>query len=415
MTNLNSDITLINPPSPFLINDSVFPSLGILYIASVLKNKGYSVNFIDLANSSNWRDRIKKIDTKYVCTTGTTPHFSILKEISDIIRKNSNGVKLIVGGPHATIAPESLTSYYDTVVLNEGENVIEDALFTNKNIIDGGIVQDLNTIPFPARELINFDNYKFIIDNKKAAHLILSRGCPYSCAYCCKVSQKKLRFRSVSNAIDEIRSLKDNLGIDRLMFFDDTFTLNKKFVRDFCKELTPLNMKWRCFVRSNTVNKELLELMKSAGCVELGVGVESGSQQILNNVNKQTKVKDNTELVKLCKDLGVLFKAFIIIGLPGENENTFQETRKWLLDNRPDKYSIFVFTPYKGSPIGDNPENYDIEFVNDYDKSWWGGKQKDQTSLSRTSVLSGDRIVELRNGLLKELKNVGMCDLNNIL
>ena len=128
---------------------------------------------------------------------------------------------------------------------------------------------------------------------------------------------------------------------------------------------------------------------------------------------KRTKVEDNTNLVKLCKEVGVLFKAFIIIGLPGENEETFEETRKWLLENRPDKYSIFVFSPYPGSPIGDHPEEYDIQFDMDYNKLWWGGIQKDQVSLSRTSALSGERIVELRNNLLLELKQEGLEDLNN--
>ncbi len=405
-------ITLINPPSPFLINDRVFPSLGILYIASVLEKK-HKINFLDLACEKDWEEKVKNINSDFVCITGTSPHYSILKRISEIIRKNSINTKLIIGGPHATISPNSLTPYFDTVVLNEGEDVIEEALFTKEKIIDGGLVQDLNTIPFPNRNFINLSNYNFLIDGKPSAHILTSRGCPYRCAYCCAVSHKKLRFRSVENVLEEIELIKSKYNIDRFMFFDDTFTLNKKLVKSLCEKLKFMNIRWRCFVRSDKVDKETLALMKEAGCAEIGVGVESGSQNILDIVNKNTKVEDNTNLVKLCKEVGILFKAFIIIGLPGETEKTVEETRKWLLDNRPDKYSIFVFSPYPGSPIGDHPEKFDIQFTVDYDKLWWGGTQKDQVSLSRTSALSSERIIELRNNLLLELKQVGMDDLNN--
>ena len=199
------------------------------------------------------------------------------------------------------------------------------------------------------------------------------------------------------------------------MFFDDTFTFRRKWVEDFCRQVKPLNIKWRCFTRADKVSFELLRSMKDAGCVEVGVGVESGSQKILDNVDKGIRVEDNTKIRKLCKDVGITFKAFIIIGLPGENEETFLETRRWLFENKPDKYSIFLFTPYPGSPIMNNPEQYAYELTTDfdYDKLWWGGIMNDQISLSRTSALSAGRIVDLRNSLLRDLKAAGLDDMNN--
>lgn len=410
-------VTFINPPSPFLINDRVFVPLGILYVASVLKGKGYPVKFLDLSKTPYWQQMVANIDSRYVCTTGTTPHYSILKEISAIVRCTSPGSKLIVGGPHATIDPDSLAPYYDTIVLNEGEKIIEEALFTEEKIIQGGFVEDLDSIPYPDFDFIDLSSYRFIIDGKPAVHLVLTRGCPYKCGFCCKVNHKKLRFRNVVKVVEEIAYMKEKYGLVRYMFFDDTFTLKRKWVEEFCEKIKPLNIVWRCFTRANKADIDLLRLMKESGCAEIGVGVESGSQKILDTVDKKTRVEDNTRIRMLCKEVGIVFKAFIIVGLPGETEETFGETCNWLFENKPDKYSVFVFTPYPGSPIFDNPERYDFELTTafEYEKLWWGGIMQDQISLSRTSALSSNRILDLRNNLLRDLKEAGLDDMNNLL
>lgn len=410
-------ITFINPPSPFLINDRAFVPLGILYVATALKAKGYPIEFIDLSKNDKWEIEVSKIRTECICITGTTPHFSILKDISKILRKVSPNSKLIVGGPHATVDPDSLTPYYDVVIKNEGENVIEHALYNSEHIIDGGIVKDLDTIPYPHLELLDLSSYEFLIDNKSAVHMMLSRGCVFNCSFCCSVNHRRLRFRSVRDIVGEIKVIQIYYNIHRFMFFNDTFLLKESWTISFCDAVKPLKIKWRCFIRADNISINALQIMKEAGCVEIGVGVESGSQKILDNVDKKIKVEDSTKLRKLCKEVGILFKAFLIIGLPGETESTFQETKNWMLENKPDKYSIFLFTPYPGSPIYNNPEQYDYEFTADfdYDKLWWGGIMSQQISVSRTKELTAERIVYLRNSLLKDLKEAGLDDMNNII
>lgn len=408
-------IALINPPSPFLIDDRVFLPLGILYIASMLREKGYKIEFYDLSKTKNWQEIVKNIKTDVICVTGTTPHYPYMKEIVQISKVNSR--KLIAGGPHATIDPQSIVDIgYDTVVVGEGENIIEDALSTKEKIIYGSPVENLDLLPFPARDIIDIKSYNFIIEGGNAVHTVFTRGCPFNCGFCCNIS-RKVKFRKVDNCIEELKSIIKQFGIKRFMFFDDTFTLNKKWATEFCNEISKLNVKWRCFVRANAVDRELLKMMKESGCVEIGVGVESSSQKILDIMNKKTKVEDNTKCRELCKEIGVLFKAFIIVGCPGETMETFQETRRWILENKPDKYSIFVFTPYPGTPFFKNKEKYDFQITEEYDysKLWWGGIMSDQVSVSRTSTLSGQQICDLRNNLLKELKEKGLDDLNNIL
>lgn len=408
-------IALVNPPSSFLIDDQVFLPLGILYIASVLREKGYNIEFFDLSKTKNWQEIVRNIKADIICVTGTTPHYPYMKEIVRLSKVS--GRKLIAGGPHATIDPQSLVNIgYDTVVVDEGENIIEKALSTEEKIIYGTPVEDLGSLPFPARDLIDIKSYNFIIEGGNAVHTVFTRGCPFKCGFCCNIS-RKVRFRSVDICIEELKSITKEFGIKRFMFFDDTFTLNKRWVTEFCEKISKLNVKWRCFVRANTVDREILKMMKETGCSEIGVGVESGSQKILGIMNKKTTVEDNTKCRNLCREVGILFKAFAIIGCPGETMETFQETRKWLLDNKPDKYSIFVFTPYPGSPFFNHKEKYDFELTQEYDysKLWWGGIMTDQVSVSRTSALTAQQICDLRNNLLKEMKEKGLDDLNNIL
>lgn len=145
--------------------------------------------------------------------------------------------------------------------------------------------------------------------------------------------------------------------------------------------------------------------MKEAGCVEVGCGVESGSQRILDSIHKGTTVEQNTEARKVCRDLDIRFKAFTILGLPGENDESVNQTREWLRKNEPDDFDVTIFMPYPGSPIWENPENYDIQFDKDaikkgfYDETFYKGPPK---SLVRTSMLSAEDIVRLRDEIEDE-------------
>ncbi|MFC1678616.1 B12-binding domain-containing radical SAM protein [Elusimicrobiota bacterium] len=408
-------IALVNPPSPFLIDERVFLPLGILYIASVLREKGHDVRFYDLARMRDWEQVVGSIRAEALCVTGTTPHFPYLAGIARIGKKNIR--RMIAGGPHATIDPQSLVDVgYDSVVVHEGEDVIEEALFTNDSVVQGTIVENLETLPLPARDLVDVESYNFVIEGRRAIHAVFTRGCPFSCGFCCNVA-RRVKFRNVDSCIAELADITSKFGIDRFMFFDDTFTLNRRWLTEFCGKIATLNVKWRCFVRANAVNLESLKMMKEAGCSELGVGVESGSQQILDIMNKKTRVDDNTRCRELCRKVGILFKAFIIIGCPGETLETFQKTRSWLLKNRPDKYSIFVFTPYPGTPFFKDKAKFDYQLTEEYDygRLWWGGIMADQISVSRTTALSAERICALRNDLLREMKEKGLDDQNNIL
>ena len=160
--------------------------------------------------------------------------------------------------------------------------------------------------------------------------------------------------------------------------------------------------------------------MKDAGCVEVGVGVESGSNKILKIINKGETIEANTMARAVCKEVGIHFKTFFIVGLPGENYETVNETKQWIINNRPDAYSLFIFVPLPGAPIYEeikkNSGVYDYVLdIEDYKHSYWGGIMTDQISPGHTSALSRSEIVNQRNQMAKELGQIGITDRNNIL
>jgi len=190
-----TEITLINPDSPFLTDPKVMPPLGLLYIASSLERAGVKVNFVDMAGGSP--QTIPK--TEYYGMTATTPQFHDAVEILRKIRFVNPESKVCIGGPHATLRPsECLEAGFDAVVVGEGELAIHDFLNGEMGVLEHR-VGDIDSIPFPDRRLVK--DYDYRIDGERATTIMTSRGnCPYRCAFCAHVWKTKLRFRSTTTS-----------------------------------------------------------------------------------------------------------------------------------------------------------------------------------------------------------------------
>lgn len=395
------EITLIFPPSPFLIDDMVMPPLGLLYLSSVLKEGGIHVKIIDLSHNA----KLPQINTKLVGISTTTPQYPYALDILKRLKKDDHIVA--IGGPHSSGLPEvCLEDGFDYVIVGEGERAIFELLdLPSQRIIKSEYIEDIDSIPFPDRDAVDIRAYKYTIDGVSASTIITSRGCPYSCAFCGNsVWGRMTRLRSPENIFREVEQLKKKYGFGAVMFFDDIFTLNKDRVLEICDRLRELKINLRAFARADTIDAEIAEALYEAGCREVGIGAESGSRIILDISMKGITVEQNTRAVDICREHGMRVKLFMIIGLPGETKETVEETKRWLEKVRPDDFDLTVFVPLPTSKIYNNPNSYGCHFHLDYSKAWFKGIDGKYESLVSTNALSSEEIVKYRDMIYRELK-----------
>jgi anaerobic magnesium-protoporphyrin IX monomethyl ester cyclase len=186
-------------------------------------------------------------------------------------------------------------------------------------------------------------------------HIITGRGCPFSCAYCGSPAlwHREARFRSVGNVIGELEYLKENFKTSNIHFADDTFTIKKDRAKEICQQIIDrsLNIKWLCDTRADCLDKELIELMKRAGCIRLKIGVESGSNRVLKAMRKGETREKIRQAVKWIKEAGVPFTAYFMTGFPTETNEDLRETIDFAREIDADYYSLSVLAPYYGTQV----------------------------------------------------------------
>ena len=404
-------ILLINPSSRFLIEEKAFPAMGLLYLSAYLKANGYKdINFIDMNDFEKVPDNI---GADIVGVYSNTPQFPeanrIIEEIKIINRKRD--AIYVLGGPHISGIPRDLPPG-DIGVIGEGENALLEIVLRKEKglkqelIYHHPYITDLDSIPMLDRDIINIKSYKYFINKELATSVITSRGCPFGCYFCSNNAWgKSLRKRSPENIYKELEILKYQYGYRAFMFWDDTMTVDRKRLEYLCELMKNLDIIWRCNIRSDTVDLSILRNMRNAGCVEAALGIESGSQKILNIVNKGETVEKHMRAVNYCHEAGLRIKGFFIVGLPGENLESIKETENFLDEAKLDDADFSVYSPFPGSYIYNNREKFDISFKDDYEASWYKGKPGEYKSLVSTSGLSGDDIVSIRDRMERTYKH----------
>tara|TARA_Y100000034_G_scaffold136119_1_gene210902 strand:+ start:9118 stop:10395 length:1278 start_codon:yes stop_codon:yes gene_type:complete len=381
-----TSITLINPPQPQLKEPLSYVPLGIAYLAATCRGAGHKVNIANLAGMHP--DAVSMDDIPLADWYGiscVTPTYPAAKKVAKLIR--SSGGQVIIGGIHPTIMPEQVAS--DTgcyVVTGEAENVlpemIEQPKFNHPSITRAGIVQDLDSLPLPARDLfdeqvvvnrtgIHTSTYK---GSGEATTILTSRGCPYNCAYCSKIPQtSQVRLRSPMSIVREMLHIQDTYGVYHYRFPDDMFTVSKRRVNELCNILISQDIEayWMCITRLDSLESKLLQKMHKAGCVEISCGVESGSQRMLDAMNKGTTVKHNEHGIKMIKDAGIAVKEFLMFGFPGENAESIEQTKEFVRRTQPDKVTMSTFVPLPGSDVFRNPEKYGIVIRPDWEEYYF--------------------------------------------
>jgi anaerobic magnesium-protoporphyrin IX monomethyl ester cyclase len=380
-------ISLVNPRSPFLEHDAVMPPLGLFYLVAVLKKKGIDAQVIDLALN-------QEIPDGPVFITGTTPQY---EEALKARRQYS-----VLGGPHASICSEEAKKNFNLVVVGEGEEVIEHVVKEMPTgIITASRIRDLDNLPFPDRTTAH--QYHWTINGKKATTAITSRGCNGHCSFCCKaVMNRGIFFRSPQNVIDEMIFIKHS-GFDAVMFYDDSIAMDRIRLLTICRGIKRLGMTWRCFVRSDQVDYLLLAEMAEAGCYEILLGVESGSDKILKNIRKQETVEQHREAIRLIKKCGIRVKALMITGLPGESWETVELSRQFILETQPDELDVTILSVYPGCHIHRSPEKYQLSFSAPI---YYKGRAGEYQSSVSTPYMSASEIVEAQKLLYQTYLNL---------
>jgi radical SAM superfamily enzyme YgiQ (UPF0313 family) len=201
------------------------------------------------------------------------------------------------------------------------------------------------------------------------ASLFTARGCPYGCRFCAD-ARTKIREESLEQIESELKMLA-TLGVTAIRIQDDVPTIRADRCRHLCDLLHHYGMKWRVNTRVNLSDVSLFKYMRDHGCIEVAFGVEHGSARMLKLMAKGTTPEKNTESIKMVQDIGMFTKAFLMVGFPGESDESIEEMKKWILDARPDAAAWCMFQPYPGSDVWNNPQNYGVTLPdNAFDRFW---------------------------------------------
>jgi len=381
------DILFINPPwykssgNIWKNVSACLPPFGLNLLASVAREKGYSVSILDCNALQIGLDNIEKYlpvaFPRFVGITATTITIDNALEVAKIVKKKYPETKVIIGGVHSTVRPEEVLSSNEVnyAIMGEGEYSLLE-LLSNKSPEevkgigfkkDGRIiinpiqpmVLDLDSLPFPAYDLLPMNSYypaSGVYKRKPSFGIITSRGCPGRCTFCKgNFLGDRIRLRSAQKIVEEIMLLQKKYGTRDITFYDDTFTSNRIRVKDFCSLVLKnnLDLTWCCFSRVDTVDFETLQEMKKAGCHQVMYGVESGDQEILNNIKKRITLKQVEETVAATKRAGIEVRLAFMIGNPGETEETIKKTIKYAIFLDPDMVTFNITTPFPGTEMFD--------------------------------------------------------------
>ncbi|MFC1658650.1 B12-binding domain-containing radical SAM protein [Candidatus Omnitrophota bacterium] len=365
-------VLLVSPPkpkpleSPLALAAPMMP-LGLGFIAAALEQKGHQVLILDdylwrtdyvsrYRQRRRFRGSLKEFNPDFVGFHTHSVSFQKTLELIELVKNNSQA-RIICGGPHAFNMPESFPSTVDFIVLGEGEfatlDIVEGRV--NERIVRTNRIEDLEELPMPAWHLFEYRKYKIrpamCYLPQPVFNLNTSRGCPFNCRFCSmpEVWGRKYKMFSAQKIVREIEYLIRRYKIRSVYFREDNFTVSKKRIIDFCNLLIEKNIKidWACETRVDTVDGEMMQRMKISGCNGFYIGVESGSQKVLDNINKGITVEQIINFFARCKELRMRTYASLCFGTPGEKEEDRVLTEELIKEIRPDRVSraVYVGTP----------------------------------------------------------------------
>lgn len=328
-----------------------------------------------------------------------------------------NAITIVKGAHFLTENTDILYKYksVDLVIVGEAEETFKEILegksynkikglcyrdgFVAKYTGKRPFIQDLDKLPFPARHLVNNSLYKRPDNNKVQAIIKVARGCPHHCFFCLAtpVSGSKVRVRSVENIIEEIKECVNTYGIKNFIFWSDIFNMDREWVLDLCEAIMDANLKitWSANTRADTADEEMAEFMYDAGCRLVSIGVESGSQFVLDKIGKKITIDDVRETVKIFKRNKIKIYNYFVLGLPWDDEDTIEQTIDFAVELDSDYVSFYTATPLPGTRFykfaqENNLFDKNISFEHAY-----------YSPVIKTMCLTKERILELHKLAIK--------------
>lgn len=433
--NENKKIYLIYPPSPVMNREErcqqptddliVIPPLApldLMYFASIARDVGFEPIIRDysypVSSYDDFTIDLKKIAPKYILVNVATPTLEndlmslrIAKEVF------GDSITTIAKGAHFSfLAKQVLQShdFIDIAICGEGELTLKEILQGSPLSVIKGICyrddyeivenqrrpfnENLDDLPYPARNLIDNSLYIRPDNNKKQAVIKVSRGCPYHCFFCLAtpLNGRIVRKRSAENIIGEIRECVEKYGINNFIFWSDIFNLDKEWTRDLCRKIIESGLKitFSTNTRADSADMETIMLMKKAGCRLVSIGVESGSQYMLDKMGKKITLSQIVNTVKAFKKSGIQIYAYYVIGLPWETKETIKDTLNFAKKLNTDYVSFYTATALVGTTFYDYVENSSLGEL-DYSHPYY-------FPTVRTHELSSQEVFEYHKKMVRE-------------
>lgn len=383
--NKKGRVLLIYPPSPVINREDrcqqptkellVIPPLpptDLMYLASIAENCGFEAIIRDYSQGGNFEADLKEFQPNYLVANIATPTFKsdmmAVQHAKEIVPSICTIVK---GAPFLTYNTNTIyeNPFIDYVIMGEAE-------LTLKDILDGvpdneilGIcyrenfqpvkndkrpfIDNLDILPFPARHLVDNSIYRRPDNGKVQAVVKVARGCPFHCFFCLAtpVSGAKVRTRSPENIVAELKECVEKYNIKNFLFWSDIFNFDREWTLELCQKIIESGLKitWSSNTRADTMDDEMAKMMYKSGCRLVSIGVESGSQKMLDNIGKKITLDDIRNTVKILKKNKIKIYNYFVIGLPWETEETVEETIKFAIELNSNFISFYTATPLPGT------------------------------------------------------------------
>lgn len=383
--NKKGRVLLIYPPSPVINREDrcqqptkellVIPPLpptDLMYLASIAESCGFEAIIRDYSQGGDFEADLKEFQPNYLVANIATPTFQsdmmAVKLAKEIVPSICTIVK---GAPFLTYNTNTIyeNPFIDYVIMGEAELTLKDILDGVPNCEILGIcyrenfqpvkndkrpfIDNLDILPFPARHLVDNSIYKRPDNGKVQAVIKVARGCPFHCFFCLAtpVSGAKVRTRSPENIVAELKECVEKYNIKNFLFWSDIFNFNREWTLELCQKIIESGLKitWSSNTRADTMDDEMAKMMYKSGCRLVSIGVESGSQKMLDNIGKKITLDDIRNTVKILKKNKIKIYNYFVIGLPWETEETVEETIKFAIELDSNFISFYTATPLPGT------------------------------------------------------------------
>jgi len=425
-------VYFVNPPSPGEVKmiregrcmqrsgvwTAIWPPYSLCMGAAILEKKGIKVKLSDCVVEEIGFKKLKKniIDFKpnVIVINTSTPCIESDLKVAKIAKEVDENIVTLAIGIHVSEMPEDsfkMQPKLDLIIRNEIEATISELFDFKVDLKDikgisfkdsekahnnpqRAFIHDLDALPFPAWNHLDFKNYTLPFYGRPFLLLATARGCPYKCTFCMAKPYygKSLRYRSPKNVVDEMEFVVKNYNVKDFLMWTEGFTMNNDYAIEICKEIIKRDLKvgWACNSRVDTVNDELMSYIKKAGCWMVGYGVESGNQEILDHVKKGITIEQVKNAAKLTKKYGMEATAHCMVGFPGETKETVKETVKLVKDLDFDFAQFYCAVPMPWTEMYQEAEARGYITSRDWEK------YEQNFSVMKTGHLEPKEVMKLR-------------------